>query len=108
MRLIPIDLRKAIENTHPDINTESWFIAEIQFCKGTSFWAGKFSKQWYGFNFNAEGFPYSAGLQFDAPGQNCSDWKRLWKVEGKDGHAIMATIVKLGIKQLLMQQKVNK
>ena len=39
--------------------------------------AGKFTKQWYGLNF--EGF-YDAGLQFDPPGYNSSNWVALWEI----------------------------
>lgn len=40
------------------------------------FHVGKFSKQWYGLNF--EGI-YDAGAQYDSPGTNYSAWQRVWK-----------------------------
>lgn len=70
-----IDLSRAREHEHPDIKPDRNYLAQI----GGEFHAGQFSREWYGWNF--EGWSHNpAGLQFDAPGWNASDWERLWEI----------------------------
>ena len=82
MRLKKIDLSKSVESdggyTHPAIKLGKWYLAKIKY-EGSKpqLAAGKFTKQWYGLNF--EGF-YDAGLQFDPPGYNSSNWVALWEI----------------------------
>lgn len=66
--LIPVDLRKRDDCQHPDIKAGKHYLAKI----GRQYYAGTFSKQWYGWNFNAV---YDAGIQLDD-----SDWKALWEI----------------------------
>ena len=42
------------------------------------FYAGEFEMQWYGLNFQEI---YAAGAQYDPPGENSSDWQKIWLVE---------------------------
>lgn len=72
-RLIPLDMSKSDEHTHPDINGRNTYLCLID----GEYYTGKFSKQWFGWNFNAV---YDAGLQFDAPGYNSSNWQQIWKI----------------------------
>lgn len=76
MKLIKINLRKANEHNHPDIKVGDKYQYLIKYDK--RFYAGSFSRQWYGLNF--EGV-YDAGLQFDAPGSNCSEWQAVWLIK---------------------------
>jgi len=57
----------------PGINSKDNYLAKI----GGEWFAGKFSEEWYGWNF--EGW-YDPGLKFDPPGVNCSDWQELYKI----------------------------
>lgn len=41
------------------------------------YYLGTFSRQWYGLSFNGV---FDAGLQFDAPGENKSDWQAIWRI----------------------------
>lgn len=103
MKLTPIDLSKANEHDHPDINTRSWFLAEIRHDEDAEsiFLVGKFSKQWYGFNFDCDDDRFGCGLQFDEPGQNCSSWRKLWKVKGANSRQeILAKLMRPAIKRL--------
>jgi len=61
-KLIPIDLSKSHENDHPDIKENAHYLARIQMVKNIKWYAGTFSKLWYGWNFNAV---YDAGYQLD-------------------------------------------
>lgn len=71
-----IDLSKGKESDHPDISLRKTYLALID----GEYFTGKFSRQWYGWNF--DGWNYNpAGLQFDAPGSNCSRWERLWEID---------------------------
>lgn len=45
------------------------------------FYAGEFDMQWYGLNFREI---YDAGAQYDPPGENSSDWQRIWRVENAE------------------------
>jgi hypothetical protein len=42
-----------------------------------AFHIGKFSEQWYGLNFRGI---YQAGAQYDPPGENYSNWQRIWRI----------------------------
>ena len=63
-------VRKDLENTlnHPDLNNKDNFLCQID----GDFFAGKFLKTWYGWNFR--GWITPAGLQYDKPGTNGSRW----------------------------------
>ena len=75
IHLQEIDLSKAREHEHPEIERGQDYLALID----DEFHAGRFSRQWYGWNF--DGWSHNpAGLQFDAPGWNASGWQRLWKI----------------------------
>jgi len=45
------------------------------------YYAGRFSEQWYGLNF--QGWVNPAGLQYDAPGANHSLWQEVWEIVEK-------------------------
>lgn len=96
MKLTEIDLSRCCEKPgesgdhwHPDIDTDRYYLAEIKATNGTwngwptdfppGYYAGKFSEQWYGYNF--DGWGGGAGLQLDKPGTNMSSWLRLWLIE---------------------------
>lgn len=73
LRAEAIDLSKGNEHEHPDIKLDTWYLAVIdgEYC------IGQFSSQWYGLNFDTETFG-GAGIQFDTPGTNSSQWEALW------------------------------
>jgi hypothetical protein len=72
--LIPLDMSKAKEHNHPDIDIKKTYLCLIN----NQYFAGKFSKEWYGLSFNGGINP--VGLQFDAPGWNFSKWKKIWEI----------------------------
>lgn len=72
-KLVPLDMSLSDESEHPQINSKDTFLCLI----GGTYHTGRFSKQWYGWNF--EGV-YDAGLQFDAPVTNSSDWQQIWRI----------------------------
>jgi hypothetical protein len=72
--LVEIDLSKGEKHEHPDINTKNLYLCRVD----NQFETGYFSRQWYGLSFS--GF-YDAGLQFDAPGYNSSDWQQIWEIK---------------------------
>ena len=79
-KLNPIDLSKCCQKKgghglswHPDIRTETPYLALLS----GQFYAGKFSEQWYGWNFDGWG---TSGAQLDKPGTNCSMWEGLWEI----------------------------
>lgn len=82
MKLEEIDLTKATGHECPEINGHEgdWYLAEIQFStdKKPFYTVGHFSRQWFGLHFDCDWG--MSGLQFDAPGYNCSAWKRLWRI----------------------------
>lgn len=76
-----IDLKKCTSkegsgsfHDHPDISGRKQYLAKI----GGEFCAGRFNRQWYGWNF--DGWPGNANYQLDMPGTNASDWKGLWEI----------------------------
>lgn len=74
IKLKEIDLTKGDEHSHPDIVVGyKLYLARVDGRYAT----GYFSAQWYGLNFS--GF-YEAGLQFDTPGSNSSQWEQLWEI----------------------------
>lgn len=73
-KLISIDLSKGDGSNHPDIRLGKRYLAKID----GVFYTGKFSKQWYGFNFD-DGWGRS-GHQFDTPGTNSSSWEELYEI----------------------------
>ena len=77
IRLIAIDLSQAYQHECPGINDKDSFLALID----GQFFAGTFSRQWYGWNFEGWTPNSIAGLQFDAPGWNSSDWQALWRIK---------------------------
>lgn len=48
---------------------------------GGSYYVGSFSTQWYGLNFNGI---YDAGAQYDPPGNNYSEWQRIWRLDNAE------------------------
>jgi hypothetical protein len=75
-KLKPIDLTKGEDSKHPDIKTGTTYLARI----GGTYHVGKFSKQWYGWNFDGWSHNPGVGLQFDTPGTNNSKWQGLWEI----------------------------
>ena len=73
MKLKKINLNKCDEHNHPDIRVGRYYLAKI----GGELFAGKFSREWYGLNFDGW---YGVGLQLDAPGTNASSWEGLWAI----------------------------
>lgn len=80
LKLKPIDLSKSCKKKdghglqdHPDISTKKQYLIKWD----GRYYAGGFSMEWYGLNF--EGI-YDAGLQYDAPGTNCSHWQAIWEI----------------------------
>ena len=74
-RLKRIDLTKGEDSHHPDITARKQYLALIR----GEFHCGKFSKQWYGWNF--DGWKHSdCGIQYDQPGTNSSGWQGLWEI----------------------------
>ena len=71
-----LDMSKANGHNHPDIKPNKGLYL-CGFTGGYGWHIGRFSKQWYGLNFDGI---YDAGLQFDAPGQNASDWREIWEI----------------------------
>jgi len=85
IRLVKIDLCKSCHfkgsdedgnrSDHPDIRPgRGNYLVRYD----GRFYAGKFSMQWYGLNF--EGI-YDSGAQFDAPGTNASSWQDVWEIQ---------------------------
>ncbi len=70
-----IDLSKSYEHDNPEINIDKHYIVKIN----GEWFLGQFEKQWYGLNF----FPWvnGVGIQFDAPGFNCSDWEKVVEID---------------------------
>ena len=75
IQLRALDMSKSKEHTHPDLNGRSQYLCLI----GTQFFAGTFTKVWFGWSFNGW-TPNPVGLQFDAPGTNASEWKQIWEI----------------------------
>lgn len=71
--LIPLDMKRSDGSNHPDISSRKRYLCLI----GGRYYAGEFTKQWYGWNF--EGWE-GVGLQFDAPGTNASEWQQIWEI----------------------------
>ena len=74
MKLIKLDMKLSKENTHPDIKTDG---TQYLIKYGRNYYAGTFSKVWFGLNFNG----WYAPLQFDAPSYNHSGWKQVWEIK---------------------------
>lgn len=76
-KLKKIDLSKSYKKAEktfcPGINSRSDFLAKIN----NQWFAGKFSKEWYGWNFDGW---FGVGLQFDPPGTNGSTWQELYEI----------------------------
>jgi hypothetical protein len=74
-RLKRIDLQKAHQHECPGVvaDGKTEYLARI----GGQFFAGTFSRQWYGLDF--QGW-HGMGYQFDAPGENASTWEELWEI----------------------------
>lgn len=80
-KLKQIDLRKCCEvpdgsgeSGHPDIREGKRYLARI----GGDWFAGQFTKEWYGWSF--DGWGGGGGLQLDKPGTNASEWEGLWEI----------------------------
>lgn len=74
LKLKEIDLTKGKEHNHPDINCKDTYLCKIN----GNFFAGNFSKQWYGLNF--DNWYGDSGLQYDTPGTNASMWEQVWLI----------------------------
>jgi hypothetical protein len=74
-RLKPISLARATEHRCPGVVVgKKLYLAKI----GGEFHLGRFGREWYGLNFDTPA--YGAGIQFDAPGSNSSEWEALWEL----------------------------
>ncbi len=71
-KLIPLDMKLSDGCNHPQVNCRKTYLVLV----GSEFAVGKFSREWYGLNFDGL---YPAGCQFDAPGTNASEWKQIWE-----------------------------
>ena len=71
----------AEKHDHPEIKVGRQYLCRI----GGKWFMGRFNKLWYGLNF--DGWYAAAGLQFNAPGWNCSSWERVFEMEGLTGTA---------------------
>lgn len=69
-----IDLRKGRKSDHPDILPGRQYLVKI----GDGWFFGRFTRQHYGLNFTNWGM---SGCQFDTPGYNASQWKRVIEIE---------------------------
>lgn len=76
LKLKLIDLTRGEGSNHPDITGRKTYLALIS----GEFHAGKFSKQWFGWNFDGWSHNPGVGLQFDTPGTNSSKWQGLWEI----------------------------
>lgn len=74
IKLIELDMTKSKGHEHPDINRDKEYLILYD---GTLY-AGTFTRQWYGWNFNEV---YHAGVQFDEPGTNMSSWQQIWEIK---------------------------
>ena len=75
-KLVRLNMGLSQGSNHPDINSKDTYLCLID----GEYFVGRFSKQWYGWNF--EGWINTeAGLQFDAPGTNGSDWQQIWCIK---------------------------
>jgi hypothetical protein len=74
IRLKQIDLSRSRKHECPGIEVgQEQYLCLI----GGEFFAGRFSRQWYGLNF---GGWYDTGLQFDEPDTNASRWQGVWRI----------------------------
>ena len=75
-KLIPIDLLKIKSCSHPDINTDSQYLAKIK----ERWYAARFSRVWYGLSFNAV---YDAGvpLSYKVDGISQTSFKELYEIQ---------------------------
>lgn len=71
--LIPLSMRRAKGNNHPDINLRHTYMCKI----GGRYYIGKFQREWFGLHF--DGWE-DCGIQFDQPGTNASDWQAIWRI----------------------------
>ncbi len=104
MQLSPVNLRKGKGHDHPDIDARSLYLAEIKFDedRASTFLVGRFSRQWYGLNFDCNWG--ASGLQFDTPGSNCSCWKRLWRIENARSESdAMSKLMRAGIQKFVKE-----
>lgn len=81
LRLVPrlpdlqeIDLSLGDRHYHPSIVPGRQYMVKVH----GAWHLGRFTKVWYGLSFGPWG---NAGLQFDAPGYNCSAWERIIEVD---------------------------
>lgn len=74
-----VDLTACSDSNHPGIEFGPQYLACLLVNGRARLVVGTFSKQWYGPNFDMGGW----GMQYDPPGQNCSDWLRLWRIHLK-------------------------
>ena len=78
LKLYQLDLTKGEASTHPQINGKDSYLCLI----GSNFYAGKFSKVWFGWHFDGW---LDVGMQYDKPGYNSSTWRGIWKIKQGKG-----------------------
>lgn len=72
--LIEIDLDRTNRDGGAGLEPGPRYVVLI----GGQFHKGWFTRQWYGLNF--QGGPWSTGLQYDPPGENCTMWQKVWLI----------------------------
>lgn len=72
-RLKKLDMSKAKEHEHPDIDSKKIYLCLI----GKNYFVGTFHRVWFGWSFNG----WYNNFQFDAPGSNSSRWKQIWELK---------------------------
>lgn len=73
--LIPLDLSKAVETEHPDVECGKTYLCLIN----NIFYLGKFRREWFGLSFDGG----NRNHQFAAPGHNSSNWQAIWEVQAE-------------------------
>jgi len=81
IQLIPIDMNLSVRNDHPQIEVGKQYLVKLRKPSGDGYiyYAGTFSRQWFGLNF--DGWTNPAGLQFDKPCADYSRWVQVWEIQ---------------------------
>lgn len=74
IKLKRIPLRGINKDGSGRINLRKEYIADF----GSGLYIGRFSRQWYGLNFDCDWG--ASGIKFDPPGENSSQWAAIWEI----------------------------
>jgi hypothetical protein len=68
------------KHEHPQIEQGKQYLVKLEAVNGRGYryYAGTFSRQWYGWSF--DGWIGASGLQFDEPDTNLSRWVQIWEI----------------------------